>query len=210
MPYSGAATLADWLRATSSADQSDKCKHARTGQSLVDTVWATQARLNALTQVDHPSVDTLPSETPSSALPTSAKGQRLGPQVSMRPLESLTRLESHDLTVWLSCQLAAALGHAHTRGIVHGDVKPANVLLRNDGHPALIDFNLAQDAISQDDQLRIGGTLPYMAPEQMKALIGRHSLLSYASDVYSVGIVLYEILKDVCPLPHQTQWLSAT
>ena len=194
MPYSGATTLADWL---SSTDQENNtpAKGPRSGQSLINTLLSTQAKLNQTTLPGtfESSPNSLPEwQTQSSQDKRSPNTQSLG------PLDALVRLPSDELALWLACRLAAALGHAHARGIVHGDLKPANILLRNDGEPALIDFNLSYEFDNQDIQ-RLGGTLPYMSPEQMKALIGRNTLLSSSADVYAQGIILYEIVEGHLP-----------
>lgn len=195
MPYSGAATLADWLNAAHDSSDRAALRSLRTGQSLIDTVVKTQARLNAQTLRD------LPQRSPSSTKEGNAspvEGTQRDSSLSLRPLDLLASMQGPELTLWLACRLAAALAHAHARGIAHGDLKPANILLRNDGEPSLIDFNLARAEDNQDQQW-IGGTLPYMAPEQMRAIIGRGCLLTFASDVYALGMILYEILEGKLP-----------
>src|SRR5438270_420119 len=63
-------------------------------------------------------------------------------------------------------KLADGLAHAHSRGVLHLDLKPANVLLADSGEPMLLDFNLAFDAREPKREM-VGGTVPYMAPEQL-------------------------------------------
>ncbi|MFO1053950.1 MAG: serine/threonine-protein kinase [Planctomycetota bacterium] len=89
-------------------------------------------------------------------------------------------------------QVARALDHAHREGVLHRDIKPANIMLTREGRPVLIDFGLALD--TGDVRLtRTGlrlGSLPYLAPE-LWAHPGSHSR---RSEVYSLGLVLYELL----------------
>jgi serine/threonine protein kinase/Flp pilus assembly protein TadD len=91
-------------------------------------------------------------------------------------------------------QLAEGLAHAHARGIVHSDLKPANVLIADDGTPLLMDFNLAGDSAATDyETLVVGGTLAYMSPEHLEATLdGRQA--AAASDIYSLGVIFYELL----------------
>lgn len=94
-------------------------------------------------------------------------------------------------------RIGEALHVAHEQGIIHRDVKPANVLLRESGEPVLTDFGLArvltEDAISATgDQV---GTAPYMSPEQTT---GREEV-GPPSDVFSLGVLLYELLTLVRP-----------
>jgi eukaryotic-like serine/threonine-protein kinase len=100
-------------------------------------------------------------------------------------------------------QLAEGLAHAHARGIVHSDLKPANVLLADDGTPLLMDFNLAGDSAAVDyETLVVGGTLAYMSPEHLQATLDGKQTPA-ASDIYSLGVVFYELLARRRPFPHR-------
>jgi serine/threonine protein kinase/Tfp pilus assembly protein PilF len=105
--------------------------------------------------------------------------------------------------LWLCAQLADGLAHAHARGILHRDLKPANVLLADDGRPMLLDFSLAEDTKLHNSAERaaIGGTLPYMAPEQMRVFRDRDGRLDARADIYSLGVMLYELLAGRRPFP---------
>ena len=99
--------------------------------------------------------------------------------------------------------LARALHYAHGREIHHRDVKPANILLTINHGPQLLDFNLAESPNSADHAqaaLR-GGTLPYMAPEQIKAFLNPElwSSVGVGADIYSLGLVLRELLTGQLP-----------
>jgi eukaryotic-like serine/threonine-protein kinase len=97
-------------------------------------------------------------------------------------------------------QLCRALASAHARGIVHCDVKPANVLLSGDGRVKVGDFGVARLAgggTSQALSATVAGTPRYMAPEQ-----ARGQRTTAATDVYSAGVVLYEMLAGDPPFMH--------
>jgi eukaryotic-like serine/threonine-protein kinase len=96
-------------------------------------------------------------------------------------------------------QLCRALASAHAQGVVHCDVKPANVLLAAGGRVKVGDFGIARlaEGTSQALSATVAGTPRYMSPEQAR---GRPT--SPATDVYSAGVVLYEMLAGEPPFAH--------
>jgi hypothetical protein len=119
-------------------------------------------------------------------------------------LEKLKRLSYVDAILWLGSRLADGLAHAHERGIVHRDLKPENILLTDEGQPMLLDFNLSEDIKpgAAASGARIGGTIPYMAPEHLEAIKGEPRRIDACSDIYSLGLILFELLTGRQPFAH--------
>ncbi len=94
----------------------------------------------------------------------------------------------------LTLQISLALCHFHTHGIIHRDLKPENIIVTDSGGIKVIDFGIAQLLTDVDDpttsQKRLIGTPVYMSPEQKE----NPALASYPSDIYSLGIIAYELV----------------
>ena len=110
---------------------------------------------------------------------------------------------THSLSLFDAARLlghiARAAAAAHAQGIVHRDIKPQNIVVREDGQPKLIDFGLAQmsDAWHPNEMLPgVSGTLGFMAPEQAR---GGTSEIGPQSDIFSLGAVLYFLLTGQSP-----------
>lgn len=95
-------------------------------------------------------------------------------------------------------QVLEAFNYAHKNGIVHRDVKPANILVSKDGYVKVLDFGIAKIVGNEQFSLtKTGiqvGTAYYMSPEQVKA-----SEIDHRSDIYSLGVTFYEMLAGYCP-----------
>lgn len=99
---------------------------------------------------------------------------------------------SHQEAALITAQVAEALHYAHTENLVHRDIKPANILLDRKGRPRVLDFGLAiREEELHTQRGLLAGTLPYMSPEQLRRE-AHH--VDGRSDIYSLGVVLYELL----------------
>ena len=88
-----------------------------------------------------------------------------------------------------------ALAYAHHKGVVHKDLKPQNIIMREDGEPILIDFGIAEEVNdSRENRDTVFGTIHYFSPEQAMG-----ETVDARTDVYSVGIMLYEMCTGILP-----------
>lgn len=101
----------------------------------------------------------------------------------------------------IGIRILSALQHAHKNGIIHRDIKPQNILVHSDGHIKVADFGIARVAgsntISTEDSVM--GSVHYFSPEQ-----ARGESVTFASDLYSVGVVLYEMMTGQPPFDGET------
>jgi serine/threonine protein kinase/Tfp pilus assembly protein PilF len=181
MPFLGRQTIAHLIRAYRS-------EHASRGFPSRRHSNTRPARTTAVPDSRHSGAKlppALPGQRPP--LPVAADARELigDPRAVLRVL----------------AQLAAGLAHAHAHGILHLDLKPANVLLPDLGEPMLLDFNLSFDSAAAEREL-VGGTIPYMAIEQLHDLKSRGGgCLDARTDLYSLGVMAFEMLTGVVPFP---------
>jgi eukaryotic-like serine/threonine-protein kinase len=179
MPYFGSVTLAQVINNLAR----DPKQLPRTGRGMLSTLFETRLNGSAPTRVEHEPAP-LPTEEPPA-------------------LAALGKLSQVNAALWIAARLADGLAHAHERGILHCDLKPANVLIADDGQPMLLDFNVAADrkSVANWRRAKLGGTIPYMAPEYLSLIHNDNGELSPRCDLFSLGVVLYELLTGSDPYP---------
>lgn len=179
MPFLGANTLADVL-----GQWRDGEIRPRSGEDLVSTLVARD------------------SETVIGEVTRQETGHKR--PSAQRSLELLRSMSYAQTVLWLGERITRALACAHDRGVVHCDLKPANIVLTDDGEPLLVDFHLAAEyGEGAATSCVVGGTLPYMAPEHLRA-IQHGGRVAPTADVYSVGVLLFEMLTGQLPFPSRS------
>ncbi len=140
-----------------------------------------------------------------AAIDQSLERRGESPQAGSAIRHKLQHATWPEVVCWLGARLASALAYAHQRGVLHRDVKPANVLIAHDGNPRLADFNISFSSKldGATPAAYFGGSLAYMSPEQLEACDPNQARqpddLDGRSDVYSLGIVLWELLTGSRP-----------
>ncbi len=150
----------------------------------------------AVAALSHPNICPLFDIGPDYLVMEYIEGLTLADRIERGPLplqEALT----------ISIAIAGALGAAHRKGIVHRDLKPGNIMLTDEGHIKLLDFGLARLAPTPESETasvtaegQVAGTVGYMSPEQVRGLSVNHR-----TDIFSFGVVLYEMITRLRPFP---------
>lgn len=175
MPYLGTVTLSEYLRSRGVA------KRLGTGAEIVTYLQNVSRSMESV--IVRAGVLSSPSDS------------------SHRETDASKRLRSlsHESTCsWYAACIADGLAHAHERGILHRDLKPANILITDEGLPMILDFNLADDQSDDTGNKFVGGTLPYMSPEHLRAIL-RSGSVDARSDIYSLGVLLFQMLTGELP-----------
>jgi eukaryotic-like serine/threonine-protein kinase len=178
-------------------------KVIRAGYTSVEMLRRFENETEALGRLQHPGIaqiyDAGTADTPFGQQPYLAmelvRGETLFAWCDAHKLNVRQRLE-------LVAKICDAVQHAHQKGLIHRDLKPANILVGEDGQPKILDFGVARltdsdaQATRQTDVGQLIGTLAYMSPEQV---LGDPAEIDTRSDVYALGVILYELLAGKAP-----------
>lgn len=122
-----------------------------------------------------------------------------------QPLHRYVRQKNLSLeeTLQLFAEVCEAVQYAHQRGVIHRDLKPSNIIVDAEGRPKVLDFGLAKWLAAPVDTVvsvsqQVLGTLPYMSPEQAR---GNPDEIDTRTDIYALGVILYELLTGHYPYP---------
>jgi eukaryotic-like serine/threonine-protein kinase len=174
-------------------------KLIRAGYASPETLRRFENEAQALGRLHHPGIAQIYEAGRAGNQPYFAMelvyGETLLAYSEHHKLSTPQRLE-------LVAKICDAVQHAHQRGLIHRDLKPANILVEESGQPRVLDFGLARltdsdaHATRQTDIGQLLGTLAYMSPEQV---LGDPEEIDTRSDVYALGVILYELLAGQKP-----------
>ncbi|HEY6446871.1 MAG TPA: serine/threonine-protein kinase [Acidobacteriaceae bacterium] len=178
-------------------------KVIRAGYANSEMLRRFENEAQALGRLQHPGIaqihDAGTADTPHGRQPYIAmelvRGENLLAFASEHHLGTPQRLE-------LFAKICDAVQHAHQRGIIHRDLKPSNILVDESGQPRILDFGIVRltdsdaQATGRTDAGEIIGTLAYMSPEQVS---GDPAEIDTRTDVYSLGVILYQMLAGKGP-----------
>jgi eukaryotic-like serine/threonine-protein kinase len=178
-------------------------KVIRPGLASPEILWRFRQESEALARLQHPGIAQIyeagAEESGAGLQPFFAmefiRGRPLGHYADEHHLNTRQRLE-------LMAQICEAVHHAHQRGLIHRDLKPGNILVDEAGQPKILDFGVVRvtdsdvQVTQQTDIGQLVGTLAYMSPEQVLA---DPLALDTRSDVYALGVILYQLLAGRLP-----------
>ena len=179
-------------------------KVIRFGSQSANLLGRFQREADVLARLKHPGIAQIYAtgfcESENQSRPYIAleliEGQSLLKYADAAKLDTQSRLK-------IACMLCDAMEHAHLQGVIHRDLKPSNILVDSTGQPKILDFGVAritdadvQALTLQTEAGQILGTAAYMSPEQAS---GVPSNIDIRSDIYSLGVVIYELLTGRRP-----------
>ncbi|MGP1273509.1 MAG: protein kinase domain-containing protein [Phycisphaerales bacterium] len=178
-------------------------KVLRPGLSSPSMVRRFEFEADALARLRHPSISQIfeagVADTPAGPRPYFAMELVRG-----RPLDRWASGRSVREQLRMMGTICDAVQHAHAQGVMHRDLKPSNILITDEGLPKVLDFGIARaiDADHPNETLatstgELVGTLPYMSPEQIS---GEYGSVDIRSDVYALGVVLFQVLTGRLPI----------
>ena len=178
-------------------------KVIKPGFATPERLWRFEHESKALGRLQHPGIAQIYEASTADA------GFGRQPYFAMELIRGhslLAYADAHQLNtrqrLLLTAKICDAVQHAHQRGLIHRDLKPGNILVDETGQPKILDFGVARvtesdaPATRQTDLGQIVGTLAYMSPEQVLA---DPQEVDTRSDVYSLGVILYELLSGRLP-----------
>lgn len=179
-------------------------KVLRGAQDDPDALRRFQLEGEALALLDHPNIAhvfaTGVDHRLGAAVPYLAmelvRGRNLLADADARGLDAAARIRQ-------MLAVCAGVQHAHQRGVIHRDLKPANILVDSEGRPKIMDFGIARIVAEGSDAAtrlteagQVVGTIPYMSPEQLR---GESRKIDVRTDVFALGVILYELLSGKRP-----------
>jgi serine/threonine protein kinase len=178
-------------------------KVIKPGMATGEPLWRFEREAQALGRLQHPGI--------AQIYEASSADTGLGPQPFFA-MELIRGLPLHEFAsanslnarqkLALMARICEAVNHAHQRGLIHRDLKPGNIMVDETGQPKVLDFGVArvtgsdERATRQTELGQLVGTLAYMSPEQV---MGDPLEMDIRSDVYSLGVILYELLSGRLP-----------